>query len=77
MMGRGLGPHASRRGLLQSGGVHVDMPELGVTKLPVVPVMDQPLVEVERFRHPLSRRISSRTSPRARARALTASISEN
>src|SRR5262245_45864709 len=62
---RGLGPHASRRGLLraglaigtlapgeraalgQSGGGHVHMPELGVANLPVVQVMDQPLVEPE------------------------------
>ncbi len=62
---RGLGPHASRRGLLQaglaigtlalgqraalgqSGGAHAHMPELGVAKLPVVPAMDQPLVEPE------------------------------
>src|SRR6266481_6284081 len=60
---RGLGPHASRRGLLkaglaigtlalgqraalgQSGGAHVHMPELGAAKLPIVPAMDQPLVE--------------------------------
>jgi hypothetical protein len=62
---RGLGLHASRRGLLQaglaigtlalgqraalgqSGGAHVHMPELGVATLPVVPAMDQPLVEPE------------------------------
>ena len=62
---RGLGPRASRRGLLQAGlaigtlalgqrvalgqpgGGHAHMPELGVTKLPIVPVMDQPLVEPE------------------------------
>src|SRR5260370_41131754 len=68
---RGLGPHASRRGLLQAGlaigtlalgqraalgqsgdahahgGAHARMPELGVAKLPVVPAMDQPLVEPE------------------------------
>jgi FtsP/CotA-like multicopper oxidase with cupredoxin domain len=63
---RGLGPHASRRGLLQaglalgtlalgrraalgqSGGAHDHhMPELGLAKLPVVPAMDQPLVEPE------------------------------
>ena len=31
----------------QSGGAHAHMPELGVTKLPVVPAMDQPLVEPE------------------------------
>ena len=60
-----LGPHASRRGLLQaglaigtlalgqraalgqSGDAHAHMPELGVAKLPVVPTMDQPLVEPE------------------------------
>jgi hypothetical protein len=61
---RGLGPHASRRGVLQAGlaigtlalgrraalgqsaGAHVHhMPELGLAKLPVVPAMDQPLVE--------------------------------
>jgi FtsP/CotA-like multicopper oxidase with cupredoxin domain len=62
---RGLGPHASRRSLLQaglaigtlalgpraalgqSGGGHAHMPELGATKLPVVPAMDQTLVEPE------------------------------
>jgi FtsP/CotA-like multicopper oxidase with cupredoxin domain len=62
---RGLGPHASRRGLLQaglaigtlalgrraalgqSGGAHAHMPELGLAKLPIVPAMDQPLVEPE------------------------------
>src|SRR5260370_35033397 len=62
---RGLGPHASRRGVLQAGlaigtlalgrraalgqsGAHVHhMPELGLAKLPVVPAMDQPLVEPE------------------------------
>ena len=59
---RGLGPHASRRGLLKAGlaigtlalgqraalgqsGGAVHMPELGVAKLPVVPAMDQSLVE--------------------------------
>jgi FtsP/CotA-like multicopper oxidase with cupredoxin domain len=36
-----------RAALGQSGGAHVHMPELGVTKLPVVPAMDQPLVEPE------------------------------
>ena len=64
-MSRGLGPRASRRGVLQaglaigtlalgpraalgqSGGAHVHMPELGITKVPVVPAMDQPLVEPE------------------------------
>ncbi|HEX9524916.1 MAG TPA: hypothetical protein VF949_18205, partial [Reyranella sp.] len=63
--GRGLGPHASRRGVLlaglavgtlavgqraalgQSGGAHAHMPELGVAKVPVVPAIDQPLVEPE------------------------------
>jgi FtsP/CotA-like multicopper oxidase with cupredoxin domain len=62
---RGLGPHASRRGLLQAslaigtlalggrtalaqhGGAHAHMPELGVAKSPVMPAMDQPLVEPE------------------------------
>jgi FtsP/CotA-like multicopper oxidase with cupredoxin domain len=61
---RGLGPRASRRGLLQAGlaigtlalgrraalgqsGGHTHMPELGVAELPVVPAMDQPLVEPE------------------------------
>src|SRR5262245_43885809 len=62
---RGLGPHASRRGLLQaglaigtlalgqrarlgqSGGALAHMPQLGVARLPVVPAMDQPLVEPE------------------------------
>jgi FtsP/CotA-like multicopper oxidase with cupredoxin domain len=61
----GLGPHASRRGLLQGalaigtlalggraalgqgGGAHAHMPELGVANLPVVPAMDQPLIEPE------------------------------
>src|SRR5215216_220140 len=36
-----------RAALAQSGGAHAHMPELGVTKLPVVPAMDQPLVEPE------------------------------
>jgi FtsP/CotA-like multicopper oxidase with cupredoxin domain len=36
-----------RAALGQSGGAHAHMPELGVTKLPVVPAMDQPLVEPE------------------------------
>src|SRR5258707_13988103 len=37
-----------RAALGQSGGRHVDrMPELGLAKLPVVPAMDQPLVEPE------------------------------
>src|SRR5262245_22955013 len=63
--GRGLGPQASRRGLLQAGlaigtlalgqraalgqpgHAHAHMPELGVANLPVVPTMDQPLVEPE------------------------------
>src|ERR1700738_5162773 len=31
----------------QSGGAHAHMPELGVTKLPLMPAMDQPLVEPE------------------------------
>jgi len=62
---RGLGPYASRRGLLQaglaigtlavgqrtalgqSGGAHIHMPEIGAAKLPVVPAVDQPLVEPE------------------------------
>src|SRR5262245_44183963 len=62
---RGLGPQASRRGLLQAGlaigtlalgpraalaqagHAHAHMPELGVTKSPIVPAMDQPLVEPE------------------------------
>ena len=60
---RGLGPHASRRGVLQvglaigtlalgrrtalaqPGGMHAHMPEPGVAQLPLVPVVDQPLVE--------------------------------
>jgi hypothetical protein len=60
-----LGPHASRRGLLQAGlaigtlalsrraalgqhgGGHAHMPELGVAQLPLVPALDQPLVEPE------------------------------
>ena len=63
--GRGLGLHASRRGLLQAGlaigtlalggraalgqggGTHAHMPDLGVANMPVVPAMDQPLVEPE------------------------------
>src|SRR5262245_28030062 len=36
-----------RAALGQSGGAHVHMPELGVAKLPVVPAMDEPLVEPE------------------------------
>jgi FtsP/CotA-like multicopper oxidase with cupredoxin domain len=36
-----------RAALGQSGGGHAHMPELGVAKLPVVPAMDQPLVEPE------------------------------
>jgi len=62
---RGVGPRASRRGLLQAGlaigtlalgrraalgqtgGAHAHMPEVGVATLPVVPAMDQPLVEPE------------------------------
>ena len=36
-----------RAALGQSGGAHAHMPELGVAKLPVVPTMDQPLVEPE------------------------------
>ena len=39
-----LGRHAA---LGQSGGAHVHMPEVGVAKLPIVPAMDQPLVEPE------------------------------
>ena len=34
-----------RAALGQSGGAHAHTPELGVAKLPVVPAMDQPLVE--------------------------------
>ena len=34
-----------RAALGQSGDAHAHMPELGVTKLPVVPAMDQPLVD--------------------------------
>jgi FtsP/CotA-like multicopper oxidase with cupredoxin domain len=63
--GTALGPHASRRGLLQaglaigalalgrrhalgqSGGGHVHTLELGVANLPVLPAMDQPLLEPE------------------------------
>jgi hypothetical protein len=61
---RRLGPHASRRGLLQAGlaigalalgpraalgqSSHAHhVPELGVANLPIVPAMDQPLVEPE------------------------------
>jgi FtsP/CotA-like multicopper oxidase with cupredoxin domain len=61
---RRLGPHASRRGLLQAGlglatlalgqrtalgqpGHAHQMPELGVANLPIVPAMDQPLLEPE------------------------------
>src|SRR4029450_144428 len=61
---RGLGPHASRRGLLQAGlaigalalgrraalaqrGHAHHMPELGVAQSPIVPAMDQALVEPE------------------------------
>jgi FtsP/CotA-like multicopper oxidase with cupredoxin domain len=62
---RGVGPRASRRGLLQAGlaigtlalgrraalgqtgGAHAHMPEVGVATLPVVPAMDQPLLEPE------------------------------
>ena len=36
-----------RAALAQSGGAHAHMPELGGAKGPVVPVMDQPLVEPE------------------------------
>src|SRR5262249_57676265 len=36
-----------RAALGQSGGAHVHMPEIGVTELPVVAAMDQPLVEPE------------------------------
>jgi FtsP/CotA-like multicopper oxidase with cupredoxin domain len=65
--GRAVGPHASRRGLLQASlaigalalgqraalgqsgdaHAHMHMPELGVATPPIVPVMDQPLVEPE------------------------------
>src|SRR5438445_11709275 len=38
---------SGRATLGQSAGAHVHMPELGVTKVPVVPAMDQPLVEPE------------------------------
>jgi hypothetical protein len=41
-----------RAALGQSGGAHAHMPELGVAKLPVVPAMDQPLVEPEIRRSP-------------------------
>src|SRR5580692_9659158 len=37
----------ARLALVQAGGGHVHMPELGVAKVPVVPAMDQPLVEPE------------------------------
>jgi FtsP/CotA-like multicopper oxidase with cupredoxin domain len=37
-----LGRHAA---LGQPGGMHAHMPEPGVTQMPLVPVMDQPLVE--------------------------------
>jgi FtsP/CotA-like multicopper oxidase with cupredoxin domain len=36
-----------RAALGQSGGAHAHMPELGITKVAVVPAMDQPLVEPE------------------------------
>src|SRR5437762_8820170 len=36
-----------RAALGQSGGAHAHMPQLGVANLPVVPAMDQPLVEPE------------------------------
>ena len=39
-----LGP---RTALGQSGGAHAHMPELGVAQSPMVPAMDQPLVEPE------------------------------
>jgi FtsP/CotA-like multicopper oxidase with cupredoxin domain len=39
-----LGPRAS---LGQSGGAHDHMPEIGVANVPVVPAMDQPLIEPE------------------------------
>jgi FtsP/CotA-like multicopper oxidase with cupredoxin domain len=38
---------APRFALAQAAGAHAHMPELGITKLPVVPAMDQPLVEPE------------------------------
>ncbi len=82
-MSRGLGPHSSRRGLLQaglaigtlalaqraalgqSGGTHAHMPELGVTKVPVVPAMDQPLVEPE-VRRSVERRAQHQPALRLR-----------
>ena len=36
-----------RAALGQSGGAHAHMPEVGVATVPVVPAMDQPLVEPE------------------------------
>jgi hypothetical protein len=36
-----------RAALGQSGGAHAHMPQLGVAASPVVPAMDQPLVEPE------------------------------
>ena len=39
-----LGPRAA---LGQAGGAHAHMRDLGVAKLPIVPAMDQPLVEPE------------------------------
>jgi FtsP/CotA-like multicopper oxidase with cupredoxin domain len=42
-----LGGSWGGRAALGQGGGHVHMPELGVTRLPVVPAMDQPLTEPE------------------------------
>ena len=44
-LGRGVALGQTGGG--QTGGAHAHMPELGVAKVPVVPVMDQPLVEPE------------------------------
>ena len=38
---------SQRAALGQSSGAHAHMPELGVTTLPIVAAMDQPLVEPE------------------------------
>ena len=38
---------APRFALAQAAGAHAHMPELGIATVPVVPAMDQPLVEPE------------------------------
>ena len=80
---QGLGPRASRRGVLQAGlaigtlalgqraalgqsrGAHAHMPELGVANVPVVPAMDQPLVEPE-VRRSVERRAEHQPALRLR-----------